>query len=173
MPTSDTRTHASITIPLSRTRSRTSMRLVPPDALSTGIVFYPLRFGLSLHGLPRRLWSVLRQGQGGDSLFQLADLLAQGRVLQCQLAGAHGQAGVLPPPVEPDLLGLVDGTDQEPDADGQQLHLGERDPDVARHDEALVEDPVEHVDEARRTVVGRLHGSTHRRTWATLAFPSS
>src|SRR5436305_961442 len=45
MPTSDTRTHASMTIPLSRTRSRTSMRLVPPDALSTGMV-YPLRFGL-------------------------------------------------------------------------------------------------------------------------------
>src|SRR5919204_3936361 len=36
MPTSDTRTHASITIPLSRTRSRTSMRLVPPGARSTG-----------------------------------------------------------------------------------------------------------------------------------------
>src|SRR5213082_2915400 len=38
MPTSDTRTHASITIPLSRTRSRTSMRLDPPAARSTGIV---------------------------------------------------------------------------------------------------------------------------------------
>src|SRR5919198_4280022 len=36
MPTSDMRTHASITIPLSRTRSRTSMRLVPPGARSTG-----------------------------------------------------------------------------------------------------------------------------------------
>src|SRR5438067_11709727 len=38
MPTSDTRTHASMTIPLSRTRSRTSMRLDPPAARSTGIV---------------------------------------------------------------------------------------------------------------------------------------
>src|SRR5476651_503506 len=37
IPTSDTRTHASMTIPLSRTRSRTSMRLVPPAARSTGI----------------------------------------------------------------------------------------------------------------------------------------
>src|SRR5439155_11512267 len=37
MPTSETRTHASITIPLSSTRSRTSIRLVPPAALSTGI----------------------------------------------------------------------------------------------------------------------------------------
>src|SRR5437868_6109510 len=41
MPTSDTRTHASMTIPLSRTRSRTSMRLVPPDVRSTGIVRLP------------------------------------------------------------------------------------------------------------------------------------
>src|SRR2546423_3981158 len=37
MPTSETRTHASMTIPLSSTRSRTSMRLVPPAARSTGI----------------------------------------------------------------------------------------------------------------------------------------
>ena len=37
MPTSDTRTYASITIPLSSTRSRTSIRLVPPGALSTAI----------------------------------------------------------------------------------------------------------------------------------------
>src|SRR6185312_12553757 len=36
MPTSETRTHASTTMPLSRTRSRTSMRLVPPGARSTG-----------------------------------------------------------------------------------------------------------------------------------------
>src|ERR687886_2159386 len=36
MPTSETRTHASMTMPLSRTRSRTSIRLVPPGARSTG-----------------------------------------------------------------------------------------------------------------------------------------
>src|SRR5918993_3554844 len=36
IPTRDTRTHASMTMPLSRTRSRTSMRLVPPGARSTG-----------------------------------------------------------------------------------------------------------------------------------------
>src|SRR3954467_15892108 len=37
IPTRETRTHASMTIPLSRTRSRTSIRLVPPAARSTGI----------------------------------------------------------------------------------------------------------------------------------------
>src|SRR3954452_22206987 len=38
IPTSDTRTHASMTIPLSSTRSRTSMRLVPPGARSTAML---------------------------------------------------------------------------------------------------------------------------------------
>src|SRR5262245_49817901 len=37
MPTSEIRTHASTTIPLSRTRSSTSIKLVPPGALSTAI----------------------------------------------------------------------------------------------------------------------------------------
>src|SRR2546422_11673073 len=36
IPTSETRTHASMTIPLSRTRSSTSMTLLPTDPLSTG-----------------------------------------------------------------------------------------------------------------------------------------
>jgi hypothetical protein len=39
MPTSETRTQASMTIPLSNTRSRTSTRLVPPAALSTGMSY--------------------------------------------------------------------------------------------------------------------------------------
>src|ERR1051325_10017047 len=37
MPTNETRTHASITIPLSRTRSRTSMRELPLGVRSTAI----------------------------------------------------------------------------------------------------------------------------------------
>src|SRR6185312_7152916 len=37
MPTSEMRTHASMTIPLSSTRSRTSIKLDPPDTLSTAI----------------------------------------------------------------------------------------------------------------------------------------
>src|SRR6185503_11360256 len=39
IPTSEILTHASITIPLSSTRSRTSIKLVPPGALSTAICF--------------------------------------------------------------------------------------------------------------------------------------
>src|SRR5256885_10203753 len=36
IPTTETRTHASITMPLSSTRSRTSIRLVPVDGCSSG-----------------------------------------------------------------------------------------------------------------------------------------
>src|SRR4051794_21439540 len=45
MPTRETRTHASMTIPLSSTRSSTSMRLVPPAARSTAILPAPYRGG--------------------------------------------------------------------------------------------------------------------------------
>src|SRR5215472_18631206 len=58
MPTRETRTHASITMPLSSTRSRTSMRLVPPVVLSTGIAHPPCR-------------------QRSDLALEQADLLAQ------------------------------------------------------------------------------------------------
>src|SRR5947199_9106051 len=37
IPTREIRTHASMTMPLSSTRSRTSIRLDPPDTLSTAI----------------------------------------------------------------------------------------------------------------------------------------
>ena len=41
IPTSETRTHASITIPLSRTRSSTSMRELPLGVRSTAMFFRP------------------------------------------------------------------------------------------------------------------------------------
>src|SRR4030095_10443009 len=44
-------------------------------------------------------------------------------------------------------LRLVERADDEPDTDGEELHLGERDPDVAGDHESLVEDAVEHVDQ--------------------------
>jgi len=56
---------------------------------------------------------------------------------------------VVLPPVEAYLLRLVDGADEEADPDGQQLDFGERHPDVTGDDQALVEDPVEDLDESR------------------------
>src|SRR5678816_3651551 len=52
MPTRDILTHASTTMPLSNTRSRTSIRLVPPGALSTAICLGP--FYRSLKSSTRR-----------------------------------------------------------------------------------------------------------------------
>src|SRR5262245_49136429 len=57
------------------------------------------------------------------------------------------------PPVEADLLGLVDRTDQQSNANREELDFRERHFDVARDDEALVQNAVQDVDEARRSDV--------------------
>jgi len=57
------------------------------------------------------------------------------------------QARISFPPVEADLLGLVNRANEEPDLDGEELDVGEVDLDVADHDEALVEHAIENVDE--------------------------
>ena len=56
------------------------------------------------------------------------------------------------PPIETDRLGLVDRADDQPDADRQELDFGERDFDVSRDDEPLVQDAVENIDQTARTV---------------------
>jgi hypothetical protein len=56
------------------------------------------------------------------------------------------KAWVVTPPVHSDLLGLVDGADEKPDLDGEELDVGEVDLDVADHDEALVEHAIQNVD---------------------------
>src|SRR5436190_8029417 len=57
------------------------------------------------------------------------------------------------PPVESDLLRLVDRTNQQPDADRQELDFRERDFDIARNHEPLVEHPIENIDEPGRSAV--------------------
>src|SRR5579862_7128126 len=56
---------------------------------------------------------------------------------------------VVAPPVQPDLLGLVDRADEQPDAYREEFDFRQRDLDVAGHHEALVQDPVEHLDQPR------------------------
>src|SRR3954468_2729958 len=51
------------------------------------------------------------------------------------------------PPVETDLLGLVDLADQQADPDREEFDFRERDLDIAGDDEAFVENAVENVDE--------------------------
>src|ERR671933_2405851 len=143
IPTSETRTHASITMPLSSTRSRTSIRLVPPDALSTGMA--------SPESAVRR--AAPDRGGAGEGLelpLEQPDLLAQRLVLRLVAVAPGREVVVVLPPVEAYLLRLVDGADDQTDAHREQLDLGERHLDVARDDEPLVQDAVEHVHEAAR-----------------------
>src|SRR5687767_2427575 len=138
IPTRDTRTHASMTIPLSRTRSRTSIRLVPPAARSTAIVTAPYWFLLrTSSGSPR---------QRREPAFHHPQLLAQLQVLLHHLLASRRQMTVVLPPIETDLLCLVDRTNHQPDADRQQLDFGQRDLDVAGHDQTLVQHAVKHID---------------------------
>src|SRR5882672_5689782 len=146
IPTSETRTHASITIPLSRTRSRTSIRLVPPAARSTGIGHSLCRPTVGC-ALPRRRRRSSPRQRRQLSL-ERAHLLAQLVVLGRQGLLPRRQMVIVFPPVETNLLGLVDRANEQADPDREQLDFGERHLDVAGHDEPLVQDPVEDVDQA-------------------------
>src|SRR6266850_7852834 len=82
-----------------------------------------------------------RRGAAGERLdpaLEQPHLLTEAFVLQLGMARSRRQVVVVLPPVESDLLRLVDGADDQPDADGEELDLGERHLDVARDDEALV-----------------------------------
>src|SRR5882672_1854195 len=154
MPTSDTRTHASMTMPLSSTRSRTSIRLDPPAARSTAILIHLLSAIQALGAQARRAGG--GAGRGFQLALQPADLIAQRLVFGGKRFIAYRQMAVVLPPVEADLLRLVDRTDQQPDADGQQLHFRDGNFDVAGDDEAFVEDAIEHVDQATAAAVADL-----------------
>src|SRR5438067_3660126 len=144
MPTSETRTHASMTIPLSRTRSRTSMRLVPPAARSTGIGHSSSHFFL------RRGRNRSASGDGGEPALERADLFLQFLVFSRQHLFARRKVMIGTPPIEPDLLSLVDRTDQQTNADREQLDFRKRNLDVAGDDKALVQHAVEYFDESGR-----------------------
>jgi len=54
----------------------------------------------------------------------------------------------VPPPVQSDLLGFVDGADEKTNLDGEKLDVGKIDLDVADNDETLVEHAVENIHQA-------------------------
>src|SRR5262249_16962220 len=133
MPTSETRTQASITMPLSSTRSRTSMRLVPPTVRSTGIVHPPVTLGLlacASQGDRPAAASAGGRRRGGDPALQYPHLTPQRLVLGDERPAARREVRLLRPPVETDLPRLVDRAHDQPDPDRQQLHLGQRHLDV-------------------------------------------
>jgi len=51
------------------------------------------------------------------------------------------------PPVESDLLGLVDRANEKSNLYSEELDVGEVDLDVSNHHQALVENAVENIDE--------------------------
>jgi hypothetical protein len=61
------------------------------------------------------------------------------------------------PPVDADGFRFVDRADHEAELDGEELDVRERDFDVSRDDEALVENLVEDVDEALRLALLDCH----------------
>src|SRR4026208_1504463 len=156
IPTSATQTHTSMTMPLSRIRSTTSARFVPPtlsiamgDSLCSRYVRRaPCARSSQLDAGTERL-----PGQRRDLQLERFDFLAQLVALRRADLPARRQASIEPPPIDAELLGLVERADEQSDADGEELDFGQRDFDVSCHHEALVEDTVEDLDENPRTVV--------------------
>src|SRR5581483_5401932 len=121
IPTREIRTQASITMPLSSTRSSTSIRLEPPETRSTAIEHPPdrnqpksaplestlLALFCSFGRHPRR--SQLRPRTGTRQL-------PPGRFGQNSLVG---EVRIELPPIQPDFFRLVHRTDQQANADGQ------------------------------------------------------
>src|SRR5947207_8367855 len=133
MPTSEILTQASTTMPLSRIRSRTSIRLVPPGARSTAI------------GLPAFRPCVQLRFELVDSRLQFVDL---SRLPEGACVGGVETVGA--PPVDADCFRFVDRTDDESELNRQQLDVGERDLHVAGDEKSFVEDLVENVDKPLR-----------------------
>src|SRR4051812_4810717 len=160
IPTSDTRTQASITMPLSSTRSRTSIRLVPPVVLSTGIASVSL--GVSVTTLSARPGGAYR-GQRRDLSLEHAHLLAQFVVFGRESITARGKVAVVFPPVQADLLRLVDRAYDQPNPDREELDLGQRNFYVTGDDQSFIEYAIEDVDKTAAAPVWRRKIDSDRR----------
>ena len=97
-------------------------------------------------------------GRGFQLPLEPANSFLELLVLHGQLVIAHRQMAIVAPPVEANLLCLVDRADHQPDSDGEQLDFSDGNLDIAGNDQALVEDPIENIDEAARTSVADLDG---------------
>src|SRR3954447_22749773 len=71
-------------------------------------------------------------------------------LLERLVAVAAREERIAFPPVDPHLLRLVGGGDEQAEPDGEQLDVEQADLDVAGDHDALVEHPLEHVGELRR-----------------------
>src|SRR5262245_49814766 len=88
-----------------------------------------------------------RSRQRGDPALEPLHLLAQLQIFLQHLFAPRRKVPIVFPPVESDLLSLVDGTNHEADANREQLDFSEGDLDVAGHHEPFVEDAIENVNQ--------------------------
>src|SRR5262249_8478530 len=103
-----------------------------------------------------------RPREEGDFPLEVFDLLPE--VIGRAVARAVGEMTIVFPPVESDLLGFVDGADDQSDPDRQELDFRQRHFDVTGDGQSLVENSVQDIDEATDTVtVGRDRKVFHRR----------
>ena len=65
---------------------------------------------------------------------------------------AGRELAIVAPPVEPDLMCLVQRADEQTNPDRQQLDFGQRYLDVTRNHQPLVEHAIEHIDKTRGTM---------------------
>ena len=82
-------------------------------------------------------------------------------LLRRELIAAGREVAVEAPPIEANLLRLVERANEKADPNGEQLDLRQRHLDVPRDHESFVEDTVENVNKARGAVVGRRNIESH------------
>src|SRR5205085_10467535 len=114
------------------------MSACPPSALFACAALFA-RAALSC--LARR-WRGRRGGQLSDLAFEFGETLAQLHVLGFGAFGPRRQVRVVAPPIQPDLLVLINRADEQTNLQRQQFDVSERDLDVARYDQSLVKYPV-------------------------------
>src|SRR5439155_9092281 len=96
------------------------------------------------------------------------DLFFERRELTLEVVGrqrgarsTRREVRVVLPPVETDLLRLVDGADDQADPDRKKFDLGERDFDVTGDGQSLVKHAVEDVDETAGSMLVGLKVTSH------------
>src|SRR5688572_11343796 len=121
------------------------MRELPLGERSTAIAAYSGSEGSRLLLLTTRRSFGLRHELLQTALDPLQSLLDIARKKRTRRCG--GQAWVVPPPVQTDLLGLVDRAHEQSNLNGQELDIREVDLDVAGNHQPFVQNAVEDLDQ--------------------------
>src|SRR2546423_14156964 len=85
--------------------------------------------------------------QRRDPPLEQPELLAKFQIFLQHLLAPRREMSVVLPPVETDLLSLVDRANHQADTNREELDFRERHLDIARDNEALVEHTIENIDQ--------------------------